>query len=589
MLRVIVNPMKWTQTLIPTLKEEPADAEVNSHRLMIRSGMIRKLSSGVYSYLPNGFRVLNKVINIVREEMQNAGAAEVYLPALQPVNLLQRSGRVEIFGDDLIRFNDRCGKETALGPTHEEVITELVKNTVTSYRQLPITLFQIQTKFRDEVRPRFGVLRSKEFLMKDAYSFDSSSEGLNESYRKMYEAYCRIFDRCGSEYIVVEADSGAMGGDVSHEFMAPCEAGEDMLVICPACDYKSNMEKACSASGTLDALTNPLDTEREEYLKAAEEIEEINTPDVTTINDVCSYLRCNPDDTVKTLLYRHTGGTIAVLLRGDYDVNETKLKNVTGCEELTLANNATIETVTGAPVGYSGPVGLKGTKIIADHSVLPLSNFVTGANRKDYHLRNVNINRDFTIDQVADVRRIVDGDKCPRCSTSLAIKRGIELGHVFKLGTKYTNAFKATFLDSKGRDIPIIMGCYGIGINRIIASTIENSHDDNGIIWPLAIAPYHVLITVVNPTDKAVSDGAQKMYDELTADGIEALMDDRDVRPGFKFKDADLIGIPIRITVGKFFKESQEVEIKLRSEDDKHLIPCSDVLTETRKRLKNNN
>ncbi|MGR3177416.1 MAG: proline--tRNA ligase [Candidatus Anammoxibacter sp.] len=573
--------MKWTQTLIPTLKEEPAEAEVDSHKLMIRSGMIRKLSSGVYSYLPIGFRVLNKIIKIVREEMEKAGAVEVYLPALVPVNLLEKSGRIDVFGSDLIQFKDRYGKEVALGPTHEEVITDLVKNTINSYRQLPITLFQIQTKFRDEIRPRFGVLRSKEFLMKDAYSFDTTLEKLNTSYKKMYNAYCRIFDRCGSDYVVVEADSGAMGGDVSHEFMAPCNSGEDLLVICPNGDYKSNIEKAYSYV----ADPSSPDSRKQESFK---ETVEINTPNVTTIDDVSNFLQIKPDKMVKTLIYNLQATpvqdkTVVVLVRGDHEVNEAKLKKIVDTKELILADNTTIEKVTGGPVGFSGPVGLKNTTIIADHSILNMENFVTGANKKDYHLKNVNVDRDFKIDRIADIRHVVEGDKCPKCSSNLNIKRGIELGHVFKLGTKYTETFNALFLDSNGKETPIVMGCYGIGINRIIAATIENSHDKDGIIWPLSIAPYQVLITIVNPADTEIFNGALKIYDELIAAGIEVLLDDRNARPGVKFKDADLIGIPIRITVGKHFKESQEVEIKVRKDDNKYTVPINNSLPEIKK------
>ncbi|MGR3220081.1 MAG: proline--tRNA ligase, partial [Candidatus Anammoxibacter sp.] len=480
------------------------------------------------------------------------------------------------FGSDLIQFKDRYAKKVALGPTHEEVITDLVKNTINSYRQLPITLFQIQTKFRDEIRPRFGVLRSKEFLMKDAYSFDTTPEKLNISYKKMYSAYCNIFDRCGSDYVVVEADSGAMGGDVSHEFMAPCSSGEDLLVICPKCDYKSNIEKA------YPAVPEPLLAESRKP-ESLNETVEINTPKVATIDDVSAFLQIKPDKMVKTLIYNLPDKTVAVLVRGDHEVNEAKLKKVMDTKELVLADNATIAKVTGGPVGFSGPVGLKNATIIADHSILNMKNFVTGANKKDYHLKNVNVDRDFKIDRIADIRHVVEGDKCPKCGSNLNIKRGIELGHVFKLGTKYTETFNALFLDSNGKETPMVMGCYGIGINRIIAATIENSHDKDGIIWPLSIAPYHVLITIVNPADTEISKGALKIYDELIASGVEVLIDDRNAGPGVKFKDADLIGIPIRITVGKHFKESQEVEIKVRKDDNKYTVPINNALPEIKK------
>lgn len=571
--------MKWSHTLIPTLKEEPGDAEIVSHKLMIRSGMIRKLSSGVYSYLPLGFKVLNKLIKIVREEMERAGAIEVYLPALQPLSLLNESGRTDVFGHDLIHFKDRSGREVALGPTHEEVITDLIRNEINSYRQLPITLFQIQTKFRDEVRPRFGVLRSKEFLMKDAYSFDATIEGLNKSYQIMYDAYCRIFDRCGINYIVVEADSGAMGGDVSHEFMALSASGEDLLVICRRCKYKTNIEKAAPAISPTLALNKekhePLSTKRQE----------VNTPKMTTINEVSHFLGIKPDKIVKTLIYNTSTAPVAVLIRGDHEANETKLKKIAGVSELTLADNATIRDVTGAPVGFAGPIGLKNIKIIADHAVTGLKDFVTGANKIDTHFINVNIGTDFDIDQYADIRYVVAGDKCPECNSELDIKRGIELGHVFKLGTKYTEVFNARFLDQKGNENPIIMGCYGIGINRIIAASIENSHDINGIIWPSSISPYHVLIAVVNPTDPEVSNAAQDIHDRLEADGIEVLLDDRDISPGVKFKDGDLIGIPVKITIGKHFKTNNEIEIKLRKDEKKHFTPSNNVVAVVKKLL----
>lgn len=568
--------MKWTQTLIPTLKEEPADAEVDSHKLMIRSGMIRKLSSGVYSYLPIGFRVLNKVIKIVREEMEKAGAVEVYLPALQPLHLLEKSGRIDAFGQDLIKFKDRYDKETALGPTHEEVITDLVKTAVNSYRQLPVILFQIQTKFRDEIRPRFGVLRSKEFLMKDAYSFDVSVDALNKSYKKMYEAYCRIFDRCGTNFIAVEADSGVMGGDISHEFMATCDTGEDLLVICSKCSYKSNMEK----SGIAKPHSRAMDSAWTEPLA---DLEAISTPGKTTIADVSGFLDIKPDKIVKTLIYNVSDSPVAVLIRGDHEINESKLRKITNSQDLTLANNKMIEDITGAPVGFAGPIGLKNVKIIADEYVTSLANFVTGANKKGFHFINVNHNRDFKIDQIADLKYVSEGDRCPECGENLNIKRGIELGHVFKLGTRYTKIFNATIFDSKGKEIPMIMGCYGIGLNRIVAAAVENSHDDNGIIWSISLAPYHVIITVVNPSDNEISDIAQKLHDDLTECNVDVLLDNRDLRPGVKFKDADLIGIPIRITVGTHFKETGELEIKLRKEGNKTFVHIDKALPEIKK------
>ena len=548
--------MKWSQSLIPTLKENPSEAEIDSHKLMIRAGLIRRITAGAYAYLPLGTLVLNKVINIVREEMNRAGAIEVFLPALQPLNLLEESGRLNVFGDDLITFEDRHGKTTALGPTHEEIITDIVRNEINSYRQLPITLYQIQTKFRDETRPRFGVLRSKEFIMKDAYSFDIDYEGLNKSYKLMYDAYCRIFDRCGLDYIVVEADSGAMGGDVSHEFMVPSSVGEDVLIRCLKCGYSANRERADFA---------PIPKENHVTLQT---VKEVLTPNKHTIQEVSTFLKVSSSKMVKTMIYISNGEPIAVLLRGDHEVNETKLTKVLGQEAvalaLALADHTTIEHVTGARLGFAGPVGLK-TRIIADQAVSVLSNFVTGANKSDFHLLNVNTERDFKIDQIANVRYVTKGDKCPKCNHDLDISQGIEIGHVFKLGTKYSDALKAKFLDTNGKEKSMIMGCYGIGVNRIIASLIERSHDENGIIWPLLLAPYKVIIIPVNVSDTNSTQMANSIYEDLSNNlGIEVLLDDRDLRPGVKFKDADLIGIPIKIIIGRKFTETKELEIKLR-------------------------
>ncbi len=557
--------MRWSQTLIPTLKESPSEAEIDSHKLMIRAGLIRRITAGAYAYLPLGTRILNKVTNIIREEMNRAEAVEVFLPALQPLDLLQESGRLNVFGDDLITFEDRHGKVTALGPTHEEIITDIVRNEINSYKQLPITLYQIQTKFRDETRPRFGVLRSKEFIMKDAYSFDVDYEGLNKSYKSMYDAYCRIFDRCSLNYIIVEADSGAMGGDVSHEFMIPSSVGEDILIRCLKCGYSANREQAESA---------PLPPENHTTLKP---LKEVLTPGKHTIHEVSSFLNISPDRMIKTMLYISNGQPIAILLRGDHEANETKLKKVLGQDIVNLADPNTIEHVTGARVGFAGPIGLP-TRIIADQAVSSLHNFVAGANKSDTHLLNVNPGRDFKIDQVAHIRYVVEGDKCPKCNYELTISQGIEVGHVFKLGTKYSDALKAKFLDADGREKSMIMGCYGIGVNRIIASLIEISHDENGIIWPMPLAPYHVIIIPVNVNDTASMQIANHVYNDLTNNtDMDILLDDRDQRPGVKFKDADLIGIPIKIIIGKKFTETKELEIKLRKSGETFLIPPEDI------------
>ncbi|MFQ5963644.1 MAG: proline--tRNA ligase [Candidatus Scalinduaceae bacterium] len=561
--------MRWTQTFIPTLKENPSDAEIDSHKLMIRSGMIRKLSAGVYSYLPLGSKVLNKVKNIIREEMNASGAIEIFLPAIQPLTLIEISGRINVFGNDLLCIKDRHGKEMALSPTHEEVITDLIKNELNSYKHLPLILYQIQTKFRDEVRPRFGVLRSKEFLMKDAYSFDIDNEGLNTSYQKMYETYCRIMERCKLDYLAIEADSGAMGGEVSHEFMVPNKNGEDVIIKCRSCDYTANIEKAKPAP------INSKDSTSLEGLK------EVSTPNMTTIKEVSDFLGVEPDKMIKTLIYSYNNKNVAVLIRGDHDVNETKLAKALSQDKITLADEDTVVKLTNSPVGFAGPIGLK-TRIIADQAVSILNNCVVGGNKADTHIVNANLERDYKIDKVADIRYVTEGDKCPKCKELLDISHGIEIGHVFKLGTKYSEALGAKFLDRSGKEHPIVMGSYGIGLNRIIAATIEKSHDSNGIIWPLPLSPYEVLVLPVNTRDGILMNTATNIYDELCKAGIETLFDDRDQRPGFKFKDADLIGIPIRITVGNRFKENGEVEIKIRSENKTHFSRLENITTEIR-------
>ncbi len=569
--------MKWTQTLIPTLKEDPSEAEVVSHRLMIRSGMIRKLLSGAYSYLPLGTRVLNKVTDIIREEMDRAGAVEVYLPALQPLELLEKSGRIDVFGPDLIRFTDRHGRTMALGPTHEEVITYIIRNEISSYRQLPLILYQIQMKFRDELRPRFGVLRSKEFLMKDAYSFETDEEGLDKSYKAMYDAYCRIFDRCGLDYVPVEADTGAMGGDVSHEFMVPSEVGEDLLARCPSGDYSVNIEKAEPAPLPAENAGNA-EKDGQQPMKS------VSTPKVTTIEQVSKFLKTGPDRLVKTLIYKVGGKPVAVLVRGDHEVNETRLAKVLG-DGVGLADEESIVDVTGAPIGFAGPVGLE-IEIIADQAVSVLSNCITGANKADTHLVNVAPGRDFNISRVDNLRYVVEGDGCPRCGKELIISHGIEVGHVFKLGTKYSKALDAKFLDPSGKQMPILMGCYGIGVNRIIAALVERSHDNGGIIWPPELAPYQVLVLPINVEDEGCRVAAERLYGELEGAGVETLLDDRELRAGVKFKDADLIGIPYRIVLGKRYQEAGEVEVQSRKGGDEPLfVPLDKAVAEIKKKL----
>tara|TARA_B100001964_G_scaffold120333_1_gene133662 strand:- start:1115 stop:2818 length:1704 start_codon:yes stop_codon:yes gene_type:complete len=563
--------MKWSQTFIPTIKENPSDAEVESHKLMIRSGMIRKLSAGIYSYLPIGTKILNKVITIIREEMDKSGAIELSLPALQPLTLLELSGRIDAFGDDLLSMKDRHKRDIALSPTHEEVITDLVKHEVSSYKQLPLILYQIQTKFRDEARPRFGVLRSKEFLMKDAYSFDIDDESLNYNYQKMYDTYCRIFERCKLDFLAVEADTGAMGGDVSHEFMVPNENGEDVIAKCRSCDYRANREKA---------EPSPIESDGDD----PDKLKEVSTPNKITIKDVSDFLGIESNKMVKTLIYSYNDKITAVLVRGDHDVNEAKLAKVLSCDEATLADENTVVGLTNAPVGFAGPIGLK-AQIIADQAVTVMENCVVGGNKADTHITNVNPDRDFKIDRSADIRFITENDRCPRCNNEVDVSNGIELGHVFKLGTRYSDSLGAKFLDKNGKECSIVMGSYGIGVNRILAATIEKSYDSNGIIWPLPLAPYEVLVVPINIKDETIMGTATKVYDELCDAGIDTLIDDRDQRPGFKFKDADLIGIPIRITVGKSFKESGELEIKLRSRDEVYSAKPENILIVIREHM----
>ena len=561
--------MRWTETFIPTMKEVPADAEVPSHQLMLRAGLIRQLMAGAYTYLPLGYRALRKAESIVRQEMERAGAIELLMPALQPLELFERTGRREAFGNVLVHFSvTRRDHQVhlALGPTHEEVVTDLIARHVNSYRQLPMTVFQIQTKFRNEERPRFGVLRTSEFLMKDAYSFGTSLEQLDESYRKMYGAYCRIYERCGLEYIPVEAESGPIGGDASHEFMIPAPNGEDRIVRCGSCNYAANLERADTGrSGYSAPSGNLADRQR------------VDTPGLGSIEAVAKFLKCAPRQMVKTLIYLADGEPVAVLVRGDHDANEGKIRRTLGATDLELADEATIEEVTGAPVGFAGPVGIS-CRIIADHDAASLANATTGANAEDQHFTGVNCGRDYSIDQSHDLRDAADGDPCPRCEGTLNFVHGIEVGHVFKLGTKYSVALGAEFLDEHEKRHPMIMGCYGIGVNRIIAGLAETAHDDGGLVWPMSVAPYEVELIPLNVTDANVMAEANRIYEELTDAGIEVLMDDRDARPGFKFKDADLIGLPLRVVVGGKGLKDAVAEVKGRTEGDPLRVPLADVV-----------
>ncbi|MRR15084.1 MAG: proline--tRNA ligase [Deltaproteobacteria bacterium] len=561
--------MRYSEMHLPTGREVPSDAEVVSNQLMIRAGMIRKLTSGIYSYLPLGYRVIRKVEQIIREEMNKAGAQEVHLPMVQPAELWEESGRWTYYGKELLRFRDRNNRDYCLGPTHEEVITDLVRHDVKTYRQLPLNLYQIQTKFRDEVRPRFGVMRCREFGMKDAYSFDADEAGAEKSYEKMFVAYNNIFRRCGLMFRAVEADSGSIGGSFSHEFMVMAESGEDAVVFCEKCKYAANLEKAEIA--------------RPEKAAGAEKdwlpVETVSTPNVRTIEDVSSFLNVAPRQIVKTLIFNADGQPCAVVIRGDQEVNEIKVKNYLGAAELELADDDMILKATGAPRGFAGTVGIK-TRVIADYSVMNLVNIVTGANREDYHLKNVNIGRDFQIESYADLRVAEPGDACPRCGGTIKFVRGIEVGHVFKLGTKYSKAMKAVYLDRDGKEKTMIMGCYGIGVGRTVAACIEQNFDQNGIIWPMPLAPYSVIVTPVNINDSGVLEAAEEIYSRLLAQGVEVILDDRDERAGVKFKDADLIGIPLRVVVGPKNLAQGQVELKIRRSGESKLYFASDIVAE---------
>ncbi|MCF8054787.1 MAG: proline--tRNA ligase [Deltaproteobacteria bacterium] len=571
--------MRYSEMFLPTIRELPSDAEVVSHQLMLRAGMIRRLANGIYSYLPFGYRAIRKVEQIVREEMNKAGAQELFMPMVQPAELWQESGRWQLYGKELLRFKDRGEREFCLGPTHEEVITDIVRNEVKSYRHLPRNLYQIQMKFRDEVRPRFGVMRCREFAMKDAYSFDADYAGLDMSYQKMHKAYCNIFSRCGLEYRAVEADTGSIGGSSSHEFMVMAQTGESEVVYCPQCQYAANMEKAEIAKPQDVA---PLNANK--FLP----MEEIYTPNVRTIEEVCNFLQVSAKDVVKTLIMVADGNPVAILIRGDEDVNEIKVKNYLQCAEIELADETTIMSVAGSPRGFVGAVGIK-CRVIADYSLLGAGNVVMGANKEDYHSKNANPGRDYDVKEFADLRVMHDGDVCPRCGSLIRIVRGIEVGHIFKLGTKYSEKLRAVFLDAEGKERVMIMGCYGIGIGRTVASSIEQNHDESGIIWPMAIAPFDVIITTVNINDELSHSRSQQLYDELSAAGVDVLWDDRNERAGVKFNDADLLGIPLRITIGPKKISENIVEIKERKSGAVTEIGfseiCSKVLEVKRKLL----
>ena len=563
--------MRYSEMHLPTVREIPSDAEVVSHKLMVRAGMIRKLTSGIYSYLPLGYRVVRKVEQIVREEMDKAGAQEVYMPMVQPAELWQESGRWVHYGKELLRFRDRHDRSYCLGPTHEEVITDLVRNDVKTYRQLPLNLYQIQTKFRDEVRPRFGIMRCREFGMKDAYSFDADEDGAEKSYEKMFTAYNNIFRRCGLRFRPVEADSGSIGGKYSHEFMVMAESGEDAMVFCTKCSYAANLEKAEVAPPEKRPVSG------KDWLM----LENVHTPNVRTIEEVSSFLKVKPENIVKTLIFNADNKPCAVLIRGDQEVNEIKVKNYLGADELELADDEMIFRVTGAPRGFAGAVNIK-ARMIADYSLMNMVNFVTGANKEDYHLKNVNIGRDFKVESFADLRVAGENDNCPRCGGKVKFARGIEVGHVFKLGTKYSRAMKAMYLDKDGQEKPMIMGCYGIGIGRTVAACIEQNNDEYGIIWPIPLAPFHVIITPVNINEKSIFEAARNLYDRMVAENFEVIFDDRDERAGVKFNDADLIGIPLRVVVGQKNLAQKNVELKIRKTGENKIVKIDKVVDEVK-------
>ncbi|MGI6241316.1 MAG: proline--tRNA ligase [Candidatus Omnitrophota bacterium] len=543
--------MRWTQTLIPSLRNVPKDAEALSHQLALRAGLIRQLASGVYSYLPLGFRVLHKVIGIIREEMNKAGASEVLLPALHPAEIWKKSGRYETLGEDKIAFKNRAGHEFVLGPTHEEVITDLVGTNIKSFRDLPLTLYQIQTKFRDEARPRFGVIRTKEFIMKDAYSFDRDEAGLDSHYQKMRAAYHNIFNRCGLKFQVVSADTGMMGGKMSQEFMVICPYGEDRVASSES-GYLASQDIAERARPELSVSQPPL-----------EKPEPFDTPNLRTIDEISHRFKIAPSRLIKTLIFIADDRPVAALVTGDSEVNEGKLRKLIGAKTIRQAEAHEIREATGAPVGFAGPVGLK-IPMYADWDVTAVTDGVTGANEKDKHLRHVAYGRDFTPVAAGDIRFVKDGDLAPDGKGRLTLTTSMEIGHIFKLGTRYSESIGATFLDEKGERKPAIMGCYGIGVNRILAATIEQHHDEKGIKWPSEIAPFQVEIITINQADLKITTAAERLYDELNAAGVEVLYDDRDERAGVKFNDADLIGIPRQVVIGERNLAQGKVEIKDR-------------------------
>jgi prolyl-tRNA synthetase len=556
--------MRTSQLLLPTLREDPGEAETVSHRLMLRSGLIRKVAAGIYTYLPMGLRIIRKVEHIVREEMNRAGAQELLMPIASPAELWKETGRWDFYGKELLRFKDRHERDFCLGPTHEEVITDLFRREVRSYRQLPLNFYQIQTKFRDEIRPRFGLMRGREFIMKDAYSFDRDDAGARINYQKMYDAYHRIFSRCGLNFRAVEADTGLIGGTSSHEFMVLADTGEETVVYSETGTYAANVERA-------EALP-PTDTSTEDLRP----LRRVSTPRCRTVEEVTTFLKVDASQLVKTLLYSTGRETVAVLIRGDHDANEIKIKRLLGVPELELAAPATVEQLTGAPVGFAGPVGLKGIRIVADHAVQAARNVVVGGNQADTHIIDANYDRDFQVELFADLRNARAGDLSPRKDGVLKTTKGIEVGHVFMLGTKYSQAMKASFLDPNGKETLAVMGCYGIGIGRTAAAAVEQNHDDKGIVWPYPIAPFHVHLIPLGQS-AGVTAATTTLYDALQQAGLEVLWDDRDERAGVKFNDADLIGAPFQVIVGEKGLAEGLLEVKTRKTGEKMKWPPAEI------------
>ena len=555
--------MRTTQLYAPTLRETPAEAEVISHQLMLRAGLIRKAAGGVYTYLPLAWRVLKKIEAIVREEMDNAGGQELAMPIMQPAELWHETGRWDVYGDEMFRLKDRHNRDFCLGPTHEEMITTLVRSDVRSYRQLPLMLYQIQNKYRDEIRPRFGLMRGREFIMKDLYSFDKDEAGLDISYKKMYDAYTNIFSRCGLKFRAVEADGGAIGGSNTHEFMVIAESGEAAIVYCEACDYAANVEKA---------ELKPILPEGENQLP----LEMIDTPNTKTIEAVAAYLGVAVTKNIKAVAFQNEKDeVILAFVRGDHEVNDVKLQNAVGAITLRMASEDAILATGGVP-GFMSPIGIKDATVVVDATVMEMQNAIGGANQIDKHYKNINPKRDFTDVIVTDIRLIQEGDPCPHCGKPLKTARGIEAGQVFKLGTKYSEALKATYLDENGREKPMVMGCYGVGVSRTMASSIEQNFDEHGIIWPVAIAPYTVVIVPINAKDAGQMEVAEKLYEELKAAKVEVLFDDRKERAGVKFKDADLIGYPIRVVIGPKTLTEKQIEVKIRKTGEVISLPIND-------------